>query len=519
MKRRERILMKAVDRMKNNHVLFILLVIPCVMGLTLTPVSGAKPLLNDIAISDSVEDELQLDSAVPSHRIDVNTIDGVVTLSGSVDNILAKERAARIARIVKGVRSVVNQIKVDPPLLRTDAEIREDVEEALLFDPATDGFEVDVTVQNNHATLRGSVDSWQERDLCEKVAKGVKGVKSVNNEIAVSWPEKRLDQEIQREVEKALMWDAFVDHALIDVTVTDGKVLLSGLVGSAAEKDWAYRDAFVHGVTSVDDTRLKVERWARDPDLKKEKYAKKSPEEIEGAVRDAFLYDPRVSAFKITPEVAEDGFTVILRGTVDNLKAKWAAGEDAQNTVGVLNVNNRIKVRPAGAPSDERIENSIRSALLRDPYLESYEIAVDVINGVANLYGTVDTYFEKSQADDVVSKVNGVIMVDNNLTVQGDTGVFIYDPYVDEWLVQDADWYRDRPRFPTRSDFRIKTDIEDEFFWSPFVDGDEVTVTVEDGVATLTGTVDSWLEYNASANNAYEGGAVYVDNDLTVKVP
>ena len=119
----------------------------------------------------------------------------------------------------------------------------------------------------------------------------------------------------------------------------------------------------------------------------------------------------------------------------------------------------------------------------------------------------------------MVSKVNGVIMVDNNLTVDGDPGVFIYDPYVDEWLVQGDDWYRDRPRFPTRSDFRIKTDIEDEFFWSPFVDGDEVTVTVEDGVATLTGTVDSWLEYNAAANNAYEGGAVYVDNDLIVKVP
>jgi hypothetical protein len=40
---------------------------------------------------------------------------------------------------------------------------------------------------------------------------------------------------------------------------------------------------------------------------------------------------------------------------------------------------------------------------------------------------------------------------------------------------------------------------------------------VDDGVATLTGTVDSWSEYDAAVNNAYEGGAVYVDNELLVK--
>jgi hypothetical protein len=40
---------------------------------------------------------------------------------------------------------------------------------------------------------------------------------------------------------------------------------------------------------------------------------------------------------------------------------------------------------------------------------------------------------------------------------------------------------------------------------------------VQRGVATLTGTVGSWSESNAAANNAYEGGAVYVDNELKVK--
>lgn len=494
-------------------ICMIILMLPCFMVM---PSFAAKNQISDISITDAVEDELYLDSAVPSHLIDVSTTDGIVTLEGEVDNILASDRALRIARIVKGVRAVVNKIKVVPSMLRMDWDIREDVKEALLTDPATDSYEVDVNVNNNVVTLSGKVDSWQEKNLCETVAKGVKGVKEVNNEILVSVPEKRSDYEIKQEVEKALKWDAFVDHALIDVKVNDSKVVLTGVVGSAAEKSWAYWDAYVAGVKEVDESGLDVERWARDNDLRGQKYVKKTDKEVEEAVRDAMLYDPRVLSFKITPEASVDGTYVTLRGTVDNLKAKRAAEQDTRNTVGVRYVTNRIKVRPELPLSDKKIKDKIEDALMRDPYVNSYDINVGVINGVVYLYGSVDTYFEKIQVDDVVSKVNGVITVDNNLDVQNND-YYTYDPYVDDNYIYDYEWYDNRPRFPSKSDWQIKVDIENELFWSPFVDGDDVKVAVDDGIVTLTGKVDSWSEYNAAANNAYEGGAVYVDNDLTVK--
>jgi osmotically-inducible protein OsmY len=486
------------------------------IALARPPAAAAKPQLTDVSISDRVEDELLMDSAVPAYRIDVITIDGIVTLSGAVDNILAKERAARIAEIVKGVRAVVNEVRVVPPILRSDREIRNDVEDALLADPATDSYEIDVEVEDNVVSLSGTVESWQEKELCETVAKGVKGVKGVNNNIVVSWRTKRFDDEIKAEIKKTLEWDAFVEHALVDVKVEEGKVSLSGTVGSAAEKRRATADAYVHGVKSVDNSGLEVERWARDKDLKGNKYVKKSQEEIEDAIKDALLYDTRVSGFRITPEVSYDGRTVILRGKVDNLKAKRAAEQDARNTVGVIAVDNRIKVRPTEPPSDRKIEDKIRRALLRDPYLESYEITVNVVNGIVKLYGTVDTYFEKSQADDVAARVNGVIMVDNNLVVENDYEPYLYDPFVDEGYLYDRERYDRKPRYPGKSDRQIKEDIQDELFWSPFVDADDVNVTVDRGLATLTGTVDSWSEYNAAENNAYEGGAVYVDNDLAV---
>jgi osmotically-inducible protein OsmY len=503
---------------KKGSVTMIFVMAVMAIGFTaISPVLGAKPRLTDSSVSDAVEDELRVDRAVPVSLINVSTTDGVVTLDGTVGSILAKERAARIARTVKGVRAVVNKIKVDPPFMRTDLEIREDVEDALLTDPATDSYEIDVKVDDNVVNLSGTVESWEEKRLCEKVAQGVKGVKDVNSRIVVAWPESRSDHEIKAEVEEALDWDAFVDNALIDVKVKDGKVILSGTVGSAAEKRWARIDAYVHGVKSVDDSGLEVKGWARDEDLRGRKYAKKTEKEIEDAIKDAMLYDPRVASFKITPEVTGEGSTIVLRGTVDNLKAKRAAAQDARNTVGVNRVENRIKVRLAGPPSDQKIEAELRDALQRDPFVESYEITVDVINGVANLYGSVDTYFEKSQADDVTSKVKGVIMVDNNLKVREDYDPYVYDPYVDDSYFYNYDGYPDRPRFPANSDFRIEQDIQDELFWSPFVDAGDVNVTVVQGEATLTGTVNSWSEYNAAANNAYEGGAVYVDNELTVK--
>lgn len=497
----------------SRHVLAAVMTILTLALFTAAANAVAKPV-NSISITDAVENELKGDLAVPAHKVDVMTTDGVVTLSGTVDNLLAKERAAKIATTVKGVRAVVNDIEVSPSILRTDRDIRRDIEDALLTDPATDSYEVDVAVENNVATLRGTVDSLQEKALCATVAKGVRGVTAVNDLIEVNWPEKRLDSEIEADIEKALQWDAYVDHVLIIVEVNDGVVNLSGIVGSAAEKRLARIDAYVNGVKAVDDTELTVKKWARDDDLRQKKYVQKSEDAIRQAVLDALLYDPRVSSFKIDAEVS--GSVVMLRGTVDNLKAKLAAAQDARNTVGVRRVKNRIKVRFDTVLSAPTIEKKIEDALLRDPYVSSYQITVDVTGAVADLSGTVDSYFEKVQAEDIASKVRGVILVDNNLTVENDYDAYIYDPYVEDWYLNDYDWYWHGSNYPKMSDAEIKEEINDELFWSPFVDADDVTVTVDQGTATLSGVVDSRSEYLSAEENAYEGGAVFVDNDLIV---
>ena len=66
-----------------------------------------------------------------------------------------------------------------------------------------------------------------------------------------------------------------MDDTLIDVSVTDGQVVLTGIVGSAAEMTQAIQDVWVAGVRSVDATGLEVEWWTRDEMRKKQPFVPK----------------------------------------------------------------------------------------------------------------------------------------------------------------------------------------------------------------------------------------------------
>jgi osmotically-inducible protein OsmY len=337
--------------------------------------------------------------------------------------------------------------------------------------------------------LEGKVQSWAEKALCEEVVKGVKGVGEIVNNIIVDYQKERTDYEIKTEIERRLEIDVLVNEALVDVDVVDGGVIVTGSVGSVAEKVRVRTHCWVAGVNSVDISGLKVELWAKDRMQRTKSYIWKSDEDIQKAVEDAFLCDTRVLSFQ--PDIDVDAGIVTLTGEVSNLAAKKVAGEDALNTTGVWKVNNYLHVRPKELLPDVELANRIRQAIDRDPYVERHEIDVTVRNGKAYLYGTVDSKFERRQTYDVTSRIKGVIDVQNNIVVH--TG----------WT--------------NKSDREIEEVIEKELYWNPYIDGDRITVRVTDGKAVLSGTVDNWFEYRHATGEAWEGGARTVDNNLIVK--
>jgi osmotically-inducible protein OsmY len=140
-------------------------------GLTSPVTAAADRILPDQAISDAIEDELMSDRIVPMAQLEIKTQAGIVTLTGTVDNLLAKVRAADIASTVKGVRSVINRIDIEPEVQPTDHELENLVAAALMGDAATEAYEIEAQVDDGVVTLTGTVDSWQEEQLAVKVAR------------------------------------------------------------------------------------------------------------------------------------------------------------------------------------------------------------------------------------------------------------------------------------------------------------------------------------------------------------
>ena len=400
--------------------------------------------IDDKDITTALSSEIRLDHVIDANTIDVEIQDGIVTLKGTVGSILEKERSVQIAESLVGVRAIVDRLRVNPRESRSDGEIEIDVESALTVDPAVEVSEVDAVVRRGTVTLTGSVDSWQEKELCAIVVKGVKGVREVRNHISVSYKSERPDHEIREEIEARLANDVLVDDGLIAVRVKDGKVTLNGTVGSLAEKVRARMDAWVGGVDSVEADGLAIEWWARDDMRRKSLSDSRDDSEIRKAVRDAFLYDPRVISFNPTVEV-ENG-TVTLSGIVNNLAAREAAEQDARNVVGVWRVRNHLKVRPKAAPNEE-LETRIINAFRRDPFIDRWghrcrrllRLRLSLRKSRERLREDSGPRGSRSASRSVSDVINALVQIDR-----------------DVWT-----W---------KSDRAIRDDVREQLFWSPYVD-------------------------------------------------
>lgn len=388
-----------------------LLVGLCV-GLGSTAAQARTPA--DFSIAADIEGELLATAGIPANDIDVIVRDGVVTFRGTIDHMLARERVMHIASTTNGVRSVVDRLVVEHRH-RDDAEVRADVRAALSADPAAGAWEIGVGVRDGVVTLSGEVESQAAKQLAVAVAKTVRGVRDVRSDIDVDLDVGRPDADIRTVIRKRLRWDARVDDALIEVQVAGGEVRLSGSVGTLRERSLVMADAWIAGVTGVDASGLEVARGARARRQRTTRWGEFDDAAIRDAVEDAMRRDPRVKPFN--PSVAVAFGSVTLTGVVGNLKSKRAAARDAENTAGVLRVDNDLEVHPETVRADDAVAKDIREAFARAPVIEATEITVEVSHGEANLYGRVDSRFDKRQAEDLAAGIIGVTEIQNHLMV------------------------------------------------------------------------------------------------------
>lgn len=210
---------------------------------------------SDAAIQQDVLQELRWDPHVSVSDIGVRVIEGVVTLTGLVENFLARVAAQNAALRVAGVHAVANDIEVrlHGVTMRTDSDLALAALYALKWDADIPTDMLDVTVSHGYVTLKGSVEHLAQRDAAERAIRLLVGVKGVTNWITVTGHP--APDDIRRRIEAACATSADADIPQVSVEVHGRTVTLKGTAPSFAAKHVAEQAALsAPGVVSVINT-------------------------------------------------------------------------------------------------------------------------------------------------------------------------------------------------------------------------------------------------------------------------
>ena len=160
---------------------------------------------SDPGITTNVKTKLMADDVVKARNIDVDTREGVVTLTGTVQSAEEEAKALQIARSTKGVVDVVDKIAInsssepgsaptsgvgDTPAgavagAVTDASITAKVKSSLLADPDVSGLRIDVDTRNGIVTLTGTVGTAAEKTHAVELAGKVDNVTRVEDRLTL----------------------------------------------------------------------------------------------------------------------------------------------------------------------------------------------------------------------------------------------------------------------------------------------------------------------------------------------
>ena len=359
------------------HKLSLLLVVL----LSMSPAAyAARP---DTWITMKAKTALYLAPDIHGMDINVDTINGHVTLHGTVGNETERKRAKEEVGKIEGVVDVRNLLQVankpanQDKTQHPDAAIKADVDRALKGDRWLEDSSIAVkSVDNGVVVLAGRAASPSDNLRALRIAASRPGVVRITSDVVV--PESYDDEDFRTDM--GMSRDS------------SGKATMTGTTGAGKETT---RTA---GVTVSD-------LW------------------ITSATKMKLAGDSRTPATEINVDTY-DG-VVTLFGMVPSKESKAAAAEIAHSVSGVKRVDNKIEVVRAPLQEkvqakDDGIREDVEKTLKARGDQDNAAIGVEVSNGVVRLTGKVPTYERSLSAVYAARSVAGVRSVRNELKVEND---------------------------------------------------------------------------------------------------
>lgn len=216
------------------------------------------------------------------HRIKIDAADGTVTLEGELADVAAKKLALELAASVRGVRGIVDRLRVAPGERRGDGAIRDSAVRLLLEQPELrrcglnmrtnekmavlrrveqDAVgDIEISVTDGVILLEGHVISQSHLRFAGAIAWWTPGRRDVINALEVRPDYEDRDDEVSEVMRLVLEADPELDSDLIRTNCNDKVVILEGSVPTEQQKRRAELDAWslfaIRGVVN----RLQVAR-------------------------------------------------------------------------------------------------------------------------------------------------------------------------------------------------------------------------------------------------------------------
>jgi hyperosmotically inducible protein len=326
-----------------------------------TPAFAATP---DAWITTKTKLALMTTPDVSSTDVNVDTVDGHVTLHGTVSSEQEKARAEQAARGIDGVKDVRNMLQVVPPskqdaVQANDEQIKKQVETALKADQSLSDSSISVSsVNKGVVVLTGTATSLTDHLDAVADARRVPGVRQVASEIKS--PDTLSDNEIWRD--------------------TKGKTT----------------------DTAQSVTGTMSDMW------------------ITTAAKVRLIANDKTPATEINVDT-QNG-VVTLFGIVPDAASKAAAQAEVAKVSGVKNVRNELQiVSPAAKEAVKANDDQIKERIAKKvdkAVIDDSDIHVDVKDGVVRLTGEVERQTDRLRALTVARATDGVRSVVDEINVK-----------------------------------------------------------------------------------------------------